>query len=90
MTLVDGASRLQQGDLVSLIGTEEEIAEAAAFLGEMTDERLELDRSKPDFRRVFVSNPQVGCHLTIHAWLPTSSLPIRSRRCNPSRLCCII
>lgn len=59
MTLVDGASRLQQGDLVSLIGTEEEIAEAAAFLGEMTDERLELDRSRLDFRRIFVSNPRV-------------------------------
>ncbi len=59
LTLVDDATHLQQGDLVSLIGTEEEIAEAAAFLGEMTAEHLELDRSKPDFRRVFVSNSQV-------------------------------
>lgn len=59
MTLVDGVTRLQQGDLVSLIGTEEEIAEAAAFLGEITTERLELDRRTLDFRRIFVSNPQV-------------------------------
>ena len=59
MALVDGETHLQQGDLVSLIGTEDEVSEAARFLGEMTDERLELDRSKLDFRRVFVSNPQV-------------------------------
>lgn len=59
MILADGSTRLQQGDLVSLIGTEEEVTEAAAFLGEMTAERLELDRSKLDFRRIFVSNPQV-------------------------------
>jgi putative transport protein len=59
MILADGSTRLQHGDLVSLIGTEEEVTEAAAFLGEMTTERLELDRSKLDFRRIFVSNPQV-------------------------------
>lgn len=59
MTLASGDTHLQQGDLVSLIGTEEEIAEAARFLGETTADRLELDRSKLDFRRVFVSNPKV-------------------------------
>jgi putative transport protein len=59
MILADGSTRLQHGDLVSLIGTEEEVTEAAAFLGEMTTERLELDRSKLDFRRIFVSNPRV-------------------------------
>jgi putative transport protein len=59
MILADGSTRLQHGDLVSLIGTEEEVTEAAAFLGEMTTERLELDRSKLDFRRIFVSNPRI-------------------------------
>ncbi|MCS7038987.1 MAG: aspartate:alanine exchanger family transporter [Anaerolineae bacterium] len=57
--LADGSTRFAPGDLVSVIGTEEEIARVAAALGEMTDIHLELDRSEYDFRRVFVSNPRV-------------------------------
>jgi len=57
--LATGSTRFDLGDLVSVIGTEEEIARVAATIGEMTDIHLELDRSEYDFRRVFVSNPRV-------------------------------
>jgi putative transport protein len=57
--LVDGKTRLAAGDLVSMIGTTEDIQPAIAGLGTLADEQLELDRSIFDFRRIFVSNPAV-------------------------------
>jgi putative transport protein len=58
--LVDGQTVFQVGDLVSIIGTPEDVDYAVGQLGELTDEHLELDRSQYDFRRVFVSNPQIA------------------------------
>jgi len=40
------------------------------YLGEACDERIELDRSEYDFRRIFVSNPKLAGHR-----LPTLNLP---------------
>lgn len=60
MQLVDGSTQLQLGDLVSVIGTPEDVDRAVGRLGELTDEHLELDRSQYDFRRVFVSNPEIA------------------------------
>jgi putative transport protein len=57
--LATGSTRFALGDLVSVIGTAEEIERVAAAIGEITDIHLELDRSEYDFRRVFVSNPRV-------------------------------
>lgn len=57
--LVHTDTVLSVGDEISLIGTEGEVRAAAAFLGDVTDAHLEFDRSDLDFRRIFVSNPQV-------------------------------
>ncbi len=59
VTLVDGNTRLQMGDLVSMVGTHDELEAARLILGEPADERLEQDLTKYDKRRLFVSNPQV-------------------------------
>ncbi len=56
MGLVHGDMTLAAGDLVSLIGDEDDIARALAYLGEESHEHLEFDRSQLDFRRIFVSN----------------------------------
>ncbi len=60
MTLVSESTELSDGDLISAIGSPEDVAQVTAYLGEATDEPLELDRSKLDYRRVFVSNPQIA------------------------------
>ncbi len=59
-TLVREATRLEPGDLVSMVGLEDDLDRAVALLGEPTSERLEFDRSEIDFRRVFVSSPLVA------------------------------
>ena len=51
---------LRRGDLVSVIGPGEDLERVAARLGETTDEHPELDRTRLDFRRVFVSNTAVA------------------------------
>lgn len=48
------------GDLVSVIGPLEDLNQVTAYLGESSDERLELDRSAFDYRRVFISNPKLA------------------------------
>jgi putative transport protein len=58
--LVQPETVLQVGDEVSLIGTDEAVVKVAARLGEVVPEHLELDRSELDFRRIFVSNPDVA------------------------------
>lgn len=52
-------TRPEHGDLLSLIGPPEDLDRATAYLGEESEEHLELDRSELDFRRMFVSNPKV-------------------------------
>ncbi len=52
-------ARLQPGDFVNMIGSPEETRRVAAFLGEVAPRPLEDDRSNLDFRRMFVSNPEV-------------------------------
>ena len=68
--LADGDTRLQIGDLVSVIGTPEDVDAAVGVLGELTSEHLELDRSQYDFRRVFVSNPDVAGRTIASLQLP--------------------
>src|SRR6266545_6137620 len=58
-SVVTRQTTLALGDLVSAIGTPEELDRATAYLGEPSAERLDLDRSELDFRRVFVSNPRI-------------------------------
>ncbi len=49
-----------QGDLVGVIGEEEEVARVANILGRLTDFDLSDDRSVYDIRRIFVSNPKIA------------------------------
>jgi putative transport protein len=62
VSLSNGQSRLEMGDLVSVIGSPEELDRVTAYLGEPSEERLEFDRSQLDHRRIFVSNPKVVGH----------------------------
>ena len=47
------------GDLVTLIGSQNDVLVAASALGQVCEAHLERDRSEVDFRRMFVSNPQL-------------------------------
>jgi putative transport protein len=60
LALVSGQTQLRPGDLVSVIGTPEDLDRVTAYLGEPSGEHLEFDRSTFDFRRVFVSNPKIA------------------------------
>jgi len=57
--LLGPGGRLQLGDLVTVVGTEFELARVAAVLGELSREDISLNRSEYDSRRIFVSNPRV-------------------------------
>jgi len=50
---------LSQGDVVSVVGDDESLERARVIFGESSNERLEYDRSRFDFRRVFVSSKEV-------------------------------
>ncbi|MCC7162045.1 MAG: transporter [Anaerolineae bacterium] len=60
VSLATGQTQLGVGDLVSLVGTEQELERATMQIGEPSDEQLELDRRDLDYRRVFVSNPKIA------------------------------
>ncbi|NWJ47730.1 MAG: transporter [Chloroflexi bacterium] len=62
LSLVGGKTQMLPGDLVSIIGTEEDVKLAANWLGVISDEQIDMDRSELDFRRMFVSNRQVVGH----------------------------
>lgn len=62
LSLAVSQSRFEVGDLVSIIGTHEELDRVTSTLGETSDEHLEFDRRQLDNRRIFVSNPQVAGH----------------------------
>jgi putative transport protein len=62
LELVQGQTRLAPGDLVTVVGTEAELDKVQAGLGPVSEEKLELDRSELDYRRIFVSNPRLAGH----------------------------
>lgn len=47
------------GDLVILVGAEDDVNEAIAVLGQKVDPTTEFNRSMFDSRRIFVSNPKI-------------------------------
>lgn len=51
---------LAAGDLVSLVGEQDQVATAIARLGEQSHDPIHLDRRELDARRIFVSNPKVA------------------------------
>ena len=60
VALLAGETRLVPGDLVSLVGQPDELDEVTVYLGQESDEHLDLDRSEFDYRRMFVSNPKIS------------------------------
>ncbi len=70
LSLTTGETLLRQDDLVSLVGTPEDVDTAVAGLGEPAEEQLELDRRQFDFRRMFVSNPDVAGRTLAELSLP--------------------
>lgn len=70
LSLVLSTTRLQQGDLVSVIGPLQDVEAVIQHLGEPTSEHPELDRSKLDYRRMFVSNPALFGRSLMELQLP--------------------
>ena len=60
--IVTADTHLRVGDLVTVVGTEEDLDRVALFMGAPSDEHIELDRSQLDYRRIFVSEPAVVGH----------------------------
>jgi len=60
--LAGGDTVLHLGDIVSVVGTAEEVERVTAFLGEPSADQIELDRRHLDYQRFFVSNPAVAGH----------------------------
>lgn len=59
VTIVTDDLRFERGDLVTVVGAEADVVKAAAFLGEIAPENIDADRSRVDFRRIFVSRPDI-------------------------------
>lgn len=59
MMVATGGSTLAVGDLVAVVGAEEELDRITAFLGERSAEHIERDKSELEVRRIFVSNPEI-------------------------------
>lgn len=62
LSLSNSQATFNLGDLVSVIGPEDQLECVANYLGEVHSKQLDYDRNQIDFRRVFVSNPQVAGH----------------------------
>ena len=60
LALVQANTRLEIGDLVTVVGDRAAIDAVAAVLGQRAQEHIEFERSDLDFRRIFVSNPAVA------------------------------
>lgn len=60
LALVDGGTHLAVGDLVSVVGSPAQVEKVESYLGEPASEQLELDRSRIDFRRIFVSSHEAA------------------------------
>ena len=77
--LTSGETTLALDDLVNVVGLPEEVDKAVAWLGEPSGEQLELDRSLYDFRRIFVSNPEIAGRTLNELDLPRTYGAIVSR-----------
>lgn len=56
MLITDPNTKFEKNDIVSIIGAPEDIQPAISLLGVISSVKLDLDRTKYDYRRVFVSN----------------------------------
>jgi putative transport protein len=60
VTIAVSDMKLQVGDLITIVGNLADIEKATVYLGEISNDRLDFDRSQLDYRRVFLSNPKVA------------------------------
>lgn len=60
LNLADSHTCFQVGDLVSVIGVQEEIERVAREIGSFSELRLDYDRTELDYRRIFVSKPELA------------------------------
>ncbi|GAB4120070.1 MAG: aspartate:alanine exchanger family transporter [Roseiflexaceae bacterium] len=82
LILAQSKTILTAGDLVSVVGAPEDVAQVAKRIGEPSDERLDMDRSQLDYRRIFISNQALaGRHLAdLHLPQQFGALVTRIRR----------
>jgi putative transport protein len=60
--LPHGWTKFCPGDLVTVDGAAEDLDKVTAYFGEESHDRIELDRTEMDYRRIFVSNPIIAGH----------------------------
>ncbi|OJX38116.1 MAG: hypothetical protein BGO78_08800 [Chloroflexi bacterium 44-23] len=59
-TLVIGKTELRAGDLINLVGETDVVSRAAQAIGNLSPERIELDLSQFDRRRIILSNKELA------------------------------
>ncbi|MDX2191633.1 MAG: TrkA C-terminal domain-containing protein [Bacteroidota bacterium] len=57
--IVQPTTSIMKGDIISVVGAKEELEEVISLLGKKSDWNIANDHTQLDFRRVFVSNPEV-------------------------------
>jgi putative transport protein len=62
ISLATDQTRLQVGDVLTVVGPLDDVDAVTAYLGAASDAQLELDRKQLDYRRIFVSNPKIAGH----------------------------
>ncbi|MEO7909539.1 MAG: aspartate:alanine exchanger family transporter [Roseiflexaceae bacterium] len=62
LALATGQTSLETNDLVTAIGTTENLERVTRILGEISPEQLDVDRRTLDYRRIFVSNANIAGH----------------------------
>jgi putative transport protein len=60
VVLATGSVVLREGDLLTVVGSADDLDRFQALIGEPSDIHLELERHELDYRRIFVSNPRVA------------------------------
>jgi putative transport protein len=57
--IVDGDTTLQEKDILTLVGTRKQLDNSIQIFGDRMKDSIDLDRTSLDYRRIFVSNPEV-------------------------------
>ncbi|MFZ5894935.1 MAG: aspartate:alanine exchanger family transporter [Myxococcota bacterium] len=58
-SIVHDETQFLAGDVITVIGTERDVANVVPLLGKPADDHIELDRSTIDYRRMFVSRSEL-------------------------------
>lgn len=58
-SIVEGQTKLELGDKLTLVGTKSQLEQAISIFGQKIEQEYSINRLKLDYRRIFVSNPNV-------------------------------